>query len=493
MTNISYKNPIIKGFHPDPSICRKDEDYYLVTSSFEYLPAVPLFHSKNLIEWEPIGHCLTKEEQIDLKDVPCSGGIFAPTIRYHNGCFYMITTNMKKGNFIVKTNDIDKGFGNPIFIDIKGIDPSLYFENDKVYVQNAYFDKTGSYIQQTEIDIETGKILKGPIVISHGCGGRDVEAPHIYHINEWYYLLCAEGGTREGHMVTVQRSKNIYGPYEPCPMNPIFSNRDFSKEKLQSVGHGDLFQDSLGNWWMVALATRPVKHRCFLGRETILVPVKWKNGWPIVEDKFAKSEYTYQGMKNVEQKSNSFIDYFTDEKLNYRYNTIRTFLKEFYKLNNGLILKGNNSTLSHLNPSFIGIRQTELKCCFECKLQANLHNGDCTGLTVLIDKDHHHEIGLKKIDSEYVIYVKQNIADIIVEKEFDKCDKSLILGIDTDEMYYYFYYVNTNNEKKIIYKMLIKHLSVENSFSPFTGIYGGMFVEGSGSALFEYFKYEERL
>lgn len=490
---INYTNPVIRGFHPDPSICRDGEDYYLVTSSFEYLPGVPLFHSKNLINWEQIGHCLTRDSQIDLHGTFCSGGIYAPTIRYYEGVFYMITTNISKGNFSVFTDDLRKGFSDPIWIDIKGIDPSIYFEDGKYYIQASRM----TLIHQAEIDIKSGKLLSEPITISEGCGGRDVEAPHIYHINGWYYLMCAEGGTRDGHMVTIQRSRLLYGPYEKSPYTPMVSNRDKSKEKLQAVGHADLLQDHEGNWWIVALGTRPYKHRHLMGRETILLPVIWtEDGWPIVKGGYAPSQITCEGIAVQSQESESFIDEFDQLDLNCNYNTIRDFLCRQYSLTDKkdyLTLRGNGTELNTLEtPAFIGVRQKEYNCCFETRMISELEEDGKSGLAVLIDNLHHMEVGLRKNRGKLELYTKKTIDDIeIVMQAREYRQEDIVIGIEADSLHYRFYYINSEGEKVILDEALVKHMSVEVSNSPFTGVYGGMFVEKEGVAYFDWFKYEE--
>jgi alpha-N-arabinofuranosidase len=216
----SYQNPIIPGFNPDPSICRAGEDYYIAVSSFEFFPGVPLYHSKNLADWEMTGHCLTRPEQLPLNGCRASGGIYAPTLRYHEGIFYMVTTNVSGGgNFIVHTQDINGPWSDPAFIDQGGIDPSLLFDGGKVYFcSNGNAGTDGIFV--CEVEPRTGEKFTPSRLISSGCGGRCPEAPHIYHIGLWYYLLMAEGGTEYGHMVTIQRSRNIYGPYVQCPHNP---------------------------------------------------------------------------------------------------------------------------------------------------------------------------------------------------------------------------------------------------------------------------------
>lgn len=493
---LSYKNPIIKGFHPDPSICKVNSDYYLVTSSFEYLPAVPFYHSHDLINWELIGHCLERDSQIDLHGASNSGGIFAPTIRYHQGTFYMITTNILKGNFIVHTKNLEDGFSDPVWIDIQGIDPSLFFEDGKVYVQNAVYAKNkNSYIQQCEIDIETGKLLSSPVEISKGTGGRDVEAPHIYKINGWYYLLCAEGGTREGHMATIQRSKSIYGPYENCPYNPILTNRNQANEPLQAVGHADLFEDTYGQWWVVCLATRPQGQHHLLGRETILLPIEWsEDGWPMVQDRYARMEIEVNHLPDIKQNNDgSFTDLFDQPALRYDYNTIRDFLTDYYTIQDSqLILTGNDTTLSTVaSPIFLAVRQSEYHCLFEAKMSVPSLKAKA-GLSVYIDNMHHMEIGLNHQNHQVSLYVKKNVEDLqVVSKSIVYQKEDIVLGIEANNEYYIFYYMEDTHHKVILDQTPIKHLMIEVSNSPFTGVYGGMFIEGKGNVSFDWFKYQE--
>ena len=252
-----YRNPVITGFNPDPSICRVGYDFYLVTSSFEYFPGVPIYHSRNLADWECIGHCLTQTLQLKLRNSWNSGGIYAPTIRCHDGRFYMVTTNVSdKGNMLVHTDDIRGEWSEPVWIAQGGIDPSLLFADGKTYFVSNSDDKGNQGIFLCEIDPETGEMLTPSRLLSKGCCGRSAEAPHIYKIGDTYYLMLAEGGTEYGHMVTIQRSKDPYGPYEACPNNPFFSHKDEERRDIACTGHADLVEDQNGNWWMVCLAVR---------------------------------------------------------------------------------------------------------------------------------------------------------------------------------------------------------------------------------------------
>ncbi|MEO8254329.1 MAG: glycoside hydrolase family 43 protein, partial [Flavobacterium sp.] len=210
---VNFQNPILPGFYPDPSICRVGDDFYMVNSTFGYFPGVPIFKSKNLVNWKQIGYVLSRKEQLPLAKAKTTEGIFAPTIRYHDGLFYMITTNFSdKGNFYVTAKDPDGEWSDPIWIETPGIDPSLYFdESGKVYVtstQNWGAIKNG--IVMSEIDIKTGKLLTPPVTIWKGTGNRYPEGPHTYKKDGFYYLMIAEGGTEYGHSVTIARSKNIW-------------------------------------------------------------------------------------------------------------------------------------------------------------------------------------------------------------------------------------------------------------------------------------------
>lgn len=201
---MQYTNPVIKGFYPDPSVCCANGKYYLACSSFEYFPGVPLFESTDLVNWEQIGHVLTRKSQVMLEKVRSSGGVFAPTLRYHNGRFYMVTNNNStQTNFYVYTDDIYGEWSDPITVEQSGIDPSLYFEGDKTYFISNGSDDSGTYgIIQCEINIETGEKLCESTCIWQGSGGRYIESPHMYKIGDTYYLIAAEGGTEYGHMVT---------------------------------------------------------------------------------------------------------------------------------------------------------------------------------------------------------------------------------------------------------------------------------------------------
>lgn len=266
-----YRNPIIRGFNPDPSVCRVNDDFYLVTSSFEYFPGLPIYHSKDLVNWQQIGHCLTRDSQLPLQKAPASGGLYAPSLRYREGVFYVICTNVSGGgNFYCTATDPAGPWSDPIWVDINSIDPDIFWDDDG----RTYFVTQGDEgIRITEIDIQTGKTVVPERLVWGGTGGRFPEAPHIYKKDGYYYLMLGEGGTEYMHSVTIGRSKYLYGPYESCPLNPILThaNRRGQANRIQGVGHGDMVQAQDGSWWMVFLGFRVTHQWAYyhvLGRET---------------------------------------------------------------------------------------------------------------------------------------------------------------------------------------------------------------------------------
>ncbi|WP_316745144.1 glycoside hydrolase family 43 protein [Streptomyces sp. MK7] len=274
----TYDNPVIPGFHPDPSVCRVGEDYYLVCSSFEYFPGVPLFHSRDLVHWRLIGNVLDRPGQLPLPDdLPASAGIYAPTIRHHDGRFHMITTNVGGGgNFLVTAERPEGPWSDPVWIDLPGIDPDLAWDDDGT----CWCAVAG--VGLARIDPRTGKVLEGPLKVWSGTGMQHPEAPHLYRVGDWWYLMLAEGGTAHGHSVSIARARSPRGPYEPAPHNPILSHRSTDRP-IQCTGHADLVQAADGTWWMLLLGTRPrgyFPEFHVLGRETFLAPVRWVDGWP---------------------------------------------------------------------------------------------------------------------------------------------------------------------------------------------------------------------
>lgn len=363
MLKTKIKNPIIPGFHPDPSICRVDDDFYLVTSSFSFYPGVPIFHSRDLANWEQIGYVLDRPEQLPLPGSysMLSGGIFAPTIRYHEGTFYMITTNMSMGfrNFIVTAQN-PAGPWSDIHVieDAVGIDPSLFFDDDgKVYYTGTIRvneeDGNGQAIWGSEIDLDQMKLVGEKKILWKGAMEKSFspEGPHIYKKDGWYYLMIAEGGTEHFHAVTISRSKEVLGNYEGYEGNPILTHRHLGKEyPICNVGHGDLVQLKDGSWYMVMLGSRLIEgYHKILGRETFIAPVVWEDGWPIVSLGTGKIELEYPIPDSLTESNNGLnvnglptetdTD-FKEKKLGYEWNEIGNHKEGDYRLSeNGLELR----------------------------------------------------------------------------------------------------------------------------------------------------------
>jgi len=292
-------NPLLKGFYPDPSICRVGDDFYMVTSSFSYFPGVPVFHSRDLAHWEQLGHCLDRPEQLPLDWQHISGGIYAPTIRWHDGLFYMVTTNVSHGgNFYVTAADPAGPWSEPHYIrGAEGIDPSFFWDEDGVCWMTATTDwarhDPGVWVAQ--LDLEKNCIVGEPVIAWRGAmvNAWAPEAPHLYKKGGWYYLMIAEGGTEEYHAVTMARSRSVTGPYEGYPGNPILTHRHLGPDyPICNVGHGDLVQLRDGSWYIVALGSRLIGgHHKNMGRETFIAPVDWSGEWPVVSPGTGRVEW----------------------------------------------------------------------------------------------------------------------------------------------------------------------------------------------------------
>lgn len=383
MSRRTFRNPIIPGFYPDPSVCRVDDDYYLVTSTFEYFPGVPVFHSRDLVHWRQIGHALDRPSQLNLDGVRWSFGIFAATIRYHGGLFYVITTaadkERKLRNFIVTAVNPAGPWSEPYFLDdAPGIDPSLYFDEDGRAWYTGNRTPTGQDHRDTprreiwaqQLDLTTMRLTGDKTVLWDGMthGDECPEAPHLYRIGEYYYLLVAEGGTYYHHCVTIARSTSLLGPYEGCPRNPILTHRHLGLEyPISNVGHADLIQTQTGEWWMVLLGSRPYGgHFYNLGRETWLVPVAWEDGWPVVSPGTGRVEFEYPApdLPEVRWPSQPACDHFDRPTLALDWNMIRTPRSVWWSLTERpgwLRLRLRPERLSEAaNPSFVGRRQRHI-------------------------------------------------------------------------------------------------------------------------------------
>ncbi|MBM7503941.1 family 43 glycosylhydrolase [Agromyces aurantiacus] len=290
-----YRNPILPGCHPDPSICRWGDEFVLVTSTFEMLPGLPVHRSRDLVHWELAGHAVHRPGQLDLSSVPASGGLFAPTVRAHGGRLHVVCTvvggNGRRGHFLVTASDPAGPWSDPVWFDgIEGIDPSLVFHDGRVWLHGTRLADPGDWPEQTEVwlrelDAATWAPIGDEHVLWRGAllGARWAEGPHLFHRAGRWLLLAAEGGTERDHAIVVAYADEITGPYAGDPGNPRLTHRDLgSRAELVDVGHADLVDDDDGRTWAVLLATRLVEgRRSLLARQTCLVPVEWEDGRPV--------------------------------------------------------------------------------------------------------------------------------------------------------------------------------------------------------------------
>jgi len=494
----SYRNPVIPGFNPDPSICRDGKDYYLVTSSFEFFPGVPVYHSRNLVNWKLISYCLTRPRQLPLTGCGASQGIYAPTLRKFDGVFYMTTTNVSEGgNFIVFADDIRGPWSDPVYVNQGGIDPSLLFVNGKAYFCSNGNKGEGS-IFLCEVDPKTGQKFTDSVCISKGCGGRFPEAPHIYYINSWYYLMLAEGGTEYGHMVTVQRSRSIYGPYEACPHNPVLSHRDRGGHPIQAVGHADIFEDHNGSWWMVCLGIRPTDGMLHhLGRETFLLPLKWENDWPLPAVSL-ELEMEASLPEKPEKPCFDFEADFSADTSEPEWNYIRAMDPLSYKCREGkFYLRANAQKLSDQgsSPAFIGIKQKFfIMEAITVLILKDTKPGSAAGITAFYNNNYHYDLFIVNNDDDFFIMLNRRIHDleaVVFKKIIRNPGERIELRIKADSKFYYFAFRINEEQWNDCGSALAAGLSTEGTYPmTFTGVYIGLFCN-SGETAFERFSVKE--
>ena len=516
----SFRNPVIAGFHPDPSVCRVGDDYYLVNSSFQYFPGVPIFHSRDLVNWRQIGNVLDRESQLPLKGATSWLGIYAPTIRYHEGTYYMITTNVGGGgNFMVTATNPAGPWSEPIWLQQQGIDPSLYFENGRCYmVSNP--DNT---IMLCEIDPKTGRQLTESRPLWQGTGGRYPEGPHLYKKDGYYYLLISEGGTELAHKLTIARSKKIEGPYTANPNNPILTNCSMKGQgkKIQGTGHGDLVQAKDGSWWMVFLAYRNYGGSYHhLGRETCLAPVEWKKGqWPVVNggepidetssgavgrtteksEQSEKSDYS-ENSDNSDYSDNSeaFLSFVPSSsgkpfELGPEWVFIQNPDSSKYDrhvvvdpqtgraVGGSLRLFGGKDLNANERPTFIGRRQESARMTVETIVNSNDVEA---GLSVYQINDGHMDLC---VNNGYV-GVKCKLKNIhYVVSEQPVRSAAVKLRIRSDGEQYVFEYSDGGKPFRKLCELACSLVSTEVA-GGFTGVVIGLFAQGQGYADFGYFK-----
>ena len=438
--SVTAHNPILPGFFPDPSACAVGEDYYIVNSTFTYFPGLPVFHSKDLAHWDQIGNVMTRESQLPLKNSDVSRGLFAPTIRYNNGTFYVICTNVSfGGNFIVTSDKAEGPYSEPHYLEgADGIDPSLFFDDDgKCYYIGTHPNPDGCkydgdwYIYIQELDIKNFKLVGEKHNVWNGAmrGVHWPEGPHLYKKDGYYYILHAEGGTGPEHAVSVARSREVFGPYEGNFCNPILTHRHLGKAfPVRYVGHADLICTPKGDWYMVMLAVRQQNGLTTMGRETFLARVVWENDWPVVNPMLGRlSDMLNINLDSCESEiastsepgTDKFYEFKEIEKFGPEILTLRNPSADMYELvkGRGLKLKCSKDLMSGLGDvSYLAVRQDSHSFEIGCTLNTeNLCRGAVAGLIVF----QNNKFNIRFEVSNWIGYVI--VTNDGEEKKFETC------------------------------------------------------------------------
>ncbi len=425
-----YRNPILSGYYPDPSVTRVGDDFYLVLSSFAHFPGLPIFTSKDLVHWKQIGNAIDRPEQLNFTGMRTSQAVFAPDISYHAGTFYIVNTCVEcKGNFVITAKNPAGPWSNPTWLPFEGIDPSIYWEGDKAYVVNnrtpneppRYDGHRAIWIQ--EFDWRTGKMVGESTQLING--GVDlskkpvwIEGPHIFRKDGWYYLTAAEGGTSVNHSQVVFRSRQLRGPFAPFAGNPILTQRDLDPARpnpITSSGHAELVQTAKGEWWATFLAVRPYDGDYYnIGRETFLLPVTWKDGWPIILPKGKAIPFVGKVPDLPKQPAPKiptsgdfgYVDDFDGTKLAMQWIGVRTPKRPFYRLDRGDLVLGKGTPIGDLSgvPAFVGRRQQHHVATISTTVKfAPDTDGDRAGLAAMQSDRNYLVFGVTRIAGKTVV------------------------------------------------------------------------------------------
>ena len=512
MKSQSVANPILAGFYPDPSICKAGNDYYIVNSSFAYYPGLPLFHSKDLLNWQQVGYALNRPEQLNLDGAGVSRGLFAPAITYHKGTFYIVCTLIDKlGNFVITTKDPKDPWSNPIALpQVNGIDPSLFFDEDeKLYIvynsippNNISMHDGHRTIRMFELDPQNFKTIGDEKLLING--GTDmakkpvwIEGPHLYKKDDWYYLMCAEGGTGYNHSEVIFRSKSVKGPFVSYDKNPILTQRQLDpkrKNPVTTTGHADLVEGPDGKWWGVFLGCRPYEGDYYnTGRETFMAPVEWNNGWPVFNFGADEIKYSYPINAKANNRKEKFSGnyYFRDEfdkaELNMRYSFLRTVRQQWYSAIDkpgALSIQVRPETCSEKsNPSFIGFRQAHLKgyAATSLNFTATAEN-EKAGLLIFQSEKNYYYLCKSVKEGKAVVELYKAQELLASETIEPKTDKDIFFKIEARMDKYAFYYTL----KKDKWKLLLdnadgKFLSTKGA-GGFVGCMYAMYATSNGKA-----------
>lgn len=507
-----YQNPLLAGFYPDPSVCRVDSDYYLVNSTFSYFPGIPVFHSRDLVHWKQLGHVLDRPSQLNLDSLELSWGVFAPAISYHKGKFYVINTIVfGGGNFYVTADNPAGPWSEPVWLpEVDGIDPSFFFDDDgKAYivhngpapVKEHYPGHRAIWLQ--EFSIDSGKVIgQRKVLVDKGVDKSTnpqwIEGPHIYKKDGYYYLIAAEGGTATWHSEVVFRSRSVWGPYVPGPKNPVLTQRyldDSRPYPITSTGHADMIETQNGEWWVLFLGCRPYEGDLYnTGRETFMMPVTWRDGWPWITDTVIPYAVEKPNLADNSTEHDiltgnfTWRDDFNDTTLGMKWNMIRTPRQKWYSLTDNpgqlKIDLRQESIRDLVNPSFLGRRQQHgWFTAVTAFAPVSFDTGCNAGLIAFQNEKHYIYMGIRKGTDGYKVFLERSGSDEnngqpteLIEKDLKKSTPDLVfLKIEGKGSVYDFYY-SLNGKKWDLLQSDVnaKNLST-NIAGGFVGAYLGVY------------------
>ncbi len=427
-----YQNPVKRGFFPDPSVVRVSEDYYMVNSSFQYFPAIPVSHSKDLVHWETIGHAITESEYLDLSETLDSRGIWAPDISYYDGKFYIFATlrynyqdkteHPMRAQLMMYSDKPEGPYSKPVILPVDNIDPSHFVDDD-----GKHYMIIAPGITVVPLNDNCTEVIGEPVQVWPGTGERCPEGPHILKKDGWYYAILAEGGTGYGHGINVGRSKSLFGPYESCPYNPVMRQTD-PDALIQRCGHGKLVQTQNGDWYCTYLCGRRNGGKyTTIGRETALDPVTWtEDGWFLINDGKGPSEnQLFPKLQIIKYPENNFEDFTKPLSLNLEWvrNPDNT---KWHIDNNGLTLTTTVGELSDVSAKNTLVRrETELKYTAETYMDFSpIKDGQKAGLVCYYSTVTYACVSKKIKNGKYILSLdinrnqgEENIKEVEIENK----------------------------------------------------------------------------
>lgn len=497
----SFKNPVIPGFSPDPTVCRVGEDYYLSTSTFEMYPGLPIYHSRDLVNWTLIGNALNTPSQLNLEGLNHFGGLYAPTLRYHEGLFYL-TCNVVGGigNFVVTAEDPAGPWSEPYIMDDFGIDGDLFFDTDgRLYYARQDGGSDGSIVI-AELDSKTFKPLEKFQKIFRNPDYIWNEGPHIYLIEGKYYLMLAAGGTGRGHTELIAVGDSVRGPFKQSPA-PALSHAKRPGHPVQNTGHADMIQAHDGSWWGVYLAVRPGETNSSLGRETHLAPITWEDGWPYFGDKgHVELEFKSPAFAGEQKVQSTWEDNFDSEELGLEWLHVRNPEPDQYSLSkkkNWLALKGGAGRPQEFKPfAYAGVRQRWITAQAETLIDFEPSGKEEAGLMLRANDDNFVTLGVVARDKGRHLVVKARMAGL--ELSFGGTEipqGALHLRVRTGREQLHL--ASSQDGKKWTTAAVMDAGFLEQADgSGFTGATYGPYATGNGKeaktpAMFDYFKAEK--